>query len=86
MGNRNYIKGRNKEYAICKEFKELGFEIAQRTAGSHSPIDVFAIDKKSKKIYFIQSKPENFEESKKKKINEELNYLNGTWEVIFELK
>ena len=45
MPNKNYIKGRRKEYKICKKLIEKGFDIAQRTAGSHSPIDIIVINK-----------------------------------------
>ena len=86
MVNKNYKKGRRKEYKLIKELKEMGFDIAQRTAGSHSPIDIFAIHKRKKLIAFIQSKPDNFPKSQKQKILDELNYLNGVWRVVFALK
>ena len=85
MPNKNYVKGRNKEYRICKELRERGFDIAQRSAGSHSPIDIFAINKKSKTILFIQSKPDNYNKRAASKIKEELGYLEGLWNVEFAL-
>lgn len=85
MPNRNYINGRRKEYAIIKELKERGFNIAQRTAGSHSPIDVFGISKDKKVITFIQSKPTNFSARKKEEILKELDYLNDNFKVEFKL-
>lgn len=85
MGNANYIKGRKKEYKIMAYLKQIGYDIAQRTAGSHSPIDIFAIDKERKHIKFIQAKPDNYPKSKVEKINKELGYLKGSWEVSFEL-
>ena len=85
MPNKNYEKGRRKEYKICKELKAEGYEIAQRSAGSHSPIDIFAINSKTKTIKFIQAKPNNFSKSQSKKIMEELNYLNDEFLVIFEI-
>lgn len=81
MPNKNYIKGRNKEYRICKTLKEQGFDIAQRTAGSHSPIDVIGIDKQNKVILLIQSKPEGYN---KKEYPEE-EWLNGKFEVMFKI-
>ena len=83
--NKNYVKGRNKEYAIVKKLKEDGFHIAQRSAGSHSPIDVFAINKVTRVIKFVQAKPENFSEKDKQKINYELNWLNNMFRVEFEV-
>ena len=85
MPNKNYVKGRRKEYKIVNDYRKQGFDIVQRTAGSHSPIDVIAISKELKKIVFIQSKPDNFSKKEATIINEELDYLNGTFEVEFEL-
>lgn len=85
MPNKNYVAGRRKEYKICNDLKADGFDIAQRSAGSHSPIDVFAIHKLDKKIIFVQSKPDSFPKSEAKKINDELGYLKGKFEVEFWL-
>jgi len=60
MPNKNYVKGRRKEYAICEELRKKGFDIVQRTAGSHCPFDVIAIDIKCRAIKLIQSKPTNY--------------------------
>lgn len=84
--NRNYLNGRYKEYKIIKELKNEGWDIAQRSAGSHSPIDIFAINKKLRVIKFIQSKPDNFSNKEKEKINLELNYLNNMFRVEFEVR
>ena len=78
----NYKRGARKEYKIVKGLKEKGWNIAQRTAGSHSPIDIIAIHKKAKIIKFIQSKPEKFNS---KKIYEEMSWLNGKFHIIFEV-
>ena len=82
MPNKNYVKGRKKEYKICKELKEEGFDIVQRSAGSHSPIDVFAINKETKQILLIQSKPEGYKENK----YEEYYWLNDEFEVKFAIR
>ncbi len=86
MGNKNYVKGRKKEYRICNELKKRGFDIVQRSAGSHSPIDIFAIHRQSKTILFIQAKPDNFSKKKAEQIREELGYLKGLWNVEFALE
>lgn len=84
MPNRNYIKGRVKEYNIIKRLKEGMFQlkgemvhtpIAQRTAGSHSPFDVVAVDPEKKIILLIQSKPESMSEAARKKLIEENHKL-----------
>ncbi len=80
MTNKAYVKGRNKEYKIVKELKDRGFDIVQRTAGSHSPIDIIAIDKITKVIRLIQAKPEGFNS---KKLENEFRWLNGMFRVEF---
>ena len=85
MPNKNYVKGRRKEYMICQKLKEKGYNIAQRSAGSHSPIDIFAINKKDRTILFIQAKPNDYPKSQANKIIRELDYLNGVFKVIFKL-
>jgi len=85
MPNRNYEKGRRKEYKICNELKEAGFEIVQRTAGSHSPVDIIAIHKELGEIKLIQAKPDNFSEIGEFKLLQEHKWLNGWFEVTFEV-
>lgn len=82
MPNKNYVKGRRKEYAICNTLRAEGFDIVQRTAGSHSPVDVIAIRRRDKKIKLVQAKPDNF---KSEKIEEELKWLNDEFIVKFEV-
>ncbi len=82
MPNKNYVKGRKKEYKICKRLREAGFEIVQRTAGSHSPVDVFAISKEEKVILLIQSKPEGYKEKKYDKYK----WLNNQFTVRFTIE
>ena len=50
-----YRKGRKFEYELVKEARKNG-QIAFRSAGSHSPIDVVVIGEQNKIIYFIQCK------------------------------
>ena len=85
MSNKNYIKGRRKEYKIVKQYKDKGYEIAQRSAGSHSPIDVFAIDKETRTIKLIQAKPDSMSNTAKQKIIDENQWLNGLFKVVFEV-
>jgi len=85
MPNKNYEKGRRKEYKIVKQYKDKGYDIAQRSAGSHSPIDVFAIDKKTRTIRLIQAKPNSMSTTAKQKIIDQNKWLNGLFRVIFEV-
>ena len=84
MPNRNYEKGRRKEYKIVHREKKLGF-IAFRSAGSHSPIDVVSIDTENKVIRLIQCKPNDMNETKKQKIRNENKELNGEFKVSFSV-
>jgi len=87
-----YRKGARKEYAIISQLRKQGWDIVQRSAGSHSPIDIFAIKKREKKILFIQSK---------RTLSEKMSYINpelilkilneekdlpGIYEVFFEVR
>ena len=77
-----YKKGRKKEYKIRKELLNEGFDIAQRSAGSHSPVDVFAISRAKRVILLIQAKPEGYNSTKYDKYN----WLNGKFNVKFEIR
>jgi len=86
MPNKNYVKGRRKEYSTVKRYKEkYGCKIAQRTAGSHSPFDVIAINTETKQIFLIQCKPDDMSGEKQQKIREENKKLNGVFEVKFSV-
>jgi len=84
MPNKNYIKGRKKEYKIVNDEKSKG-RISFRSAGSHSPIDIVSIDPEGKKIKFIQSKPDNWTEKQINCLIEKNKFFNGTYEVIFSV-
>ena len=87
-----YKKGARKEYHIIYKLRKRGFDIVQRTAGSNSPIDIIAVDKKNKIIKFIQSKrvleeTMNYTDQKlKEKIEKENQDLTGIFKVEFEVK
>ncbi len=85
MVNKNYEKGRNKEYATVNKLKKAGYDIVQRSAGSHSPIDVFAINKTCRVIKLVQCKPNGFSDKKRKEIEFEMNWLNNMFRVEFEV-
>lgn len=80
--NRNYKNGANKERRIVNKYRAVGM-LGFRSAGSHSPIDVCIIDKETKRIAFIQSKPKSMSENAKKKLEEEMSFLRGEWSVKF---
>ena len=83
MPNQNYIKGRRKEYKICERLRKDGFHIVQRTAGSHSPVDVIAINTTTKEIKLVQSKPDDFGKRATDEILMRNSLLNGFFLVEF---
>ena len=86
MPNRNYEKGRRKEYKIVNILKNLNYKIVQRTAGSHSPIDIIAIKEDTKEILFVQAKPDNFRKTQEEIIKKKNNWLNGKFTAKFEVR
>jgi len=85
MPNKNYIKGRNKEYKIVNRLKAEGWDIVQRTAGSHSAVDIIAINKKLKVIKLIQAKPDSLSNKKKEDIELDCCWLNNVFRLEFEV-
>ena len=85
MPNKNYLKGVRKERKLVNDARQHGL-IAARTAGSHSPIDVFMIDKAKKIIVFVQCKPDSMSVKKKSIIQNELSWLNDKFEVYFRVE
>lgn len=87
-----YKNGARKEYYVVSKLKGEGWDIVQRSAGSHSPVDIFAINIKDKKILLVQCKRSmtgkmSFIDQKlKEKLELENKELNGTFEVKFEAK
>ncbi len=82
MTHPNYRKGRRKEYAIVKEAKAKGC-LAVRSAGSHSPVDVWIVDHKHRIISLVQAKPDDMPEITKKRLEEKYAFLNGIYKVRF---
>ena len=83
MPNKNYLKGRRKEYKIMRELDLNGCDIVLRSAGSHSAIDVIGINKDEKIILCVQCKPDTMPEMKKAELLKEVEWLNDNFEVRF---
>lgn len=66
MANKNYVSGRNFEYATQREYERKGYNTV-RAAGSHGVYDVIAFHK-DKKPVFIQCKAVTTEAQQKKLI------------------
>jgi len=86
MPNRMYEKGRRKEYKIVNLFKSWDYDVAQRTAGSHGPFDIIAINAKEKIIKLVQCKPDTMPMSQIRKILRENKHLEGDFKVEFEVR
>jgi len=86
MPNKNYRSGRRKEYGVIDKLRKEGWLIVQRSSGSHSPIDVFAINKETKEIKFIQVKYGLLSSSERFKIYEEMKWLNDKFDVSFDIE
>jgi len=79
----NYSRGRQREYRLCDKLRKEGFDLVQRSAGSHSPVDIFAIREQDNKILLVQAKPKSLSDNGKRKIEEANSWLNGEFEVEF---
>ena len=86
MPNKQYIIGRRKEYKVISQLKKEGFKLAQRSAGSHSPVDIWAVNHTARKIKLVQCKPDNMPMSQIRKLLEENAYLEGEYTVEFEVR
>lgn len=85
MPNKNYIKGRRKEYKIMQQLRDIGCHHVIRSSGSHSAIDVIGIDLEKRRIFLIQSKPDSMSDNAKNKICAANWELNGSFDLTFEV-
>lgn len=79
-----YAKGRRFEYQTMHKLEQQGF-IAMRTAGSHSPFDIIAINPATQKILLIQCKAGTITDKAKHLIRNQWKELNGNYELMFDL-
>ena len=79
-----YKNAANKERAVIRELRKQGYDLAQRSAGSRSPVDVWAVNSKEKKIKLVQVKTNISKRDEEKLLLENGNF-NGNFEVIFEV-
>lgn len=69
----NYGKGANYERKLMAQLERMGYK-SFRSAGSHGPVDVIALDPVLGKIIFIQAKRKKLSPAE---FNEALDKLNG---------
>lgn len=77
-----YKNKRNKIFAIIKELKGEGFKVCQKSTSS--PVDIWAVNTKTKEIKLVQVKSQ-LEESERDKLMIDNHKLNGTFKVSFEV-
>lgn len=80
MVNKNYRNGADKERRIVNKAREEG-HLSFRSAGSHSPIDVFILDRTERVIKLIQCKPKSMSNQAKLRLYETLKPLEGEYMV-----
>lgn len=78
MVNKLYRRGADKERKLVNKLRAEGF-VAARSAGSHSPIDVWAIRPETGEIRLFQLKGSKMPESAKKRLYDSLKYLEGEY-------
>jgi Holliday junction resolvase len=80
MPNKNYRNGASKERRIVQKARNEG-KLAFRSAGSHSPIDIFILDPKTKNIFLIQSKLKKMGEVATKNLLDTIKQYDGIYHV-----
>ena len=85
MPNKNYIKGRRYEYKLAHVLRKSGFDIVFRSAGSHGPIDLVAIDTSSRTMLFVQAKQGKLSYTKRLELKHKWIKLNDKYLCKFEV-
>ena len=80
MSRSNYLRGREVEYRCKKLLQGMGISIVFRSAGSHGPADLIAINPIRREIMLIQVKKGKATPSIKKRYSV-LKELEGTYQV-----
>jgi len=76
--NRNYQKGCRMERELVNMWRKIGY-VAFRSAGSHSPIDVVAVDPKTMNVILVQCKNARMTEKQIAKLGKEIG-LTTKWD------
>lgn len=80
-----YRKGARYERAIVNAARSNG-SLAFRSAGSKSPVDVVIISHEKRTIKLIQAKAgKSMSEQARNRLGAKYKFLNGTYEVVFEV-
>ena len=80
----NYRRGAEKERRIVKYFRDRG-KLAVRSAGSHSLVDVWVVDKEAHVIKLIQAKLGKLGKKERARLIDQGSELNGLYVVEFQL-
>lgn len=87
--NRNYVNGSAREYRIMKKLRDEGWEVVERSAGSHGAIDVFAMKTATNtslgQMLLIQCKGGKSAKRERKKAEREMPLMSGLYSVKVEV-
>lgn len=68
------------------KLRNEGYNPVLRSAGSHSSVDICGIREIDRTIKFIQSKPRKMSKMAKKRLENQMAWLNGNFNVRFEVR
>ena len=77
-------RGINREWAMARKLRAQG-KIVIRSSGSHGAYDLVVIDREARTIQFLQLKGKTFSVSKEKKLRDENDWLNASFNCEFRL-
>ncbi len=83
--NKNYVKGRAKEYRIKKKYEKEGY-VCLRTAGSHGFADIVCFHPLTRKILCIQAKPDDYPAKAEQRLMDGHNWLNDEFICKFKVE
>jgi Holliday junction resolvase len=78
MSNKNYINGANRERRIKKALEKRDMFVI-RSSGSHTKIDLVALDLSKGIIHFIQVKPRSMSNQSKTRLQSTISFIERDW-------
>ena len=87
----HYGRASDRERKVVQKLRAQGY-ISVRSAGSHSPIDVWAINPETKTVLLVQCKPRSMlkkdgtERAVAQRITDDLAKLDGVYKVLTKVQ
>jgi len=85
MTNRNYNRGRAKEYRVAEQYRKNGCLVI-RAAKSHGFADLVAVHPKTRHIFFVQCKPRKYSKKAKARLEKQFEWLNDEFICQFQVE